>query len=1424
MFDNEYQNQLHPYLDSICQEYAQWWEFYTLTDVVGKQRDKQKQGPPLLDLMVQTVEQQQEEREEGKEKIERLAVIEGLHKYAPNHVLLVGRPGSGKSTALVRLLLEEAERGRRGDGETGRWGIRIPVLVELRYYQHSVLERVKAFLLKHQPNLDVDEEILKQWLHQGRLLLLLDGFNELPSEEARQQVRVFRQDYPNTPMVFTTRDLGVGGDLNITKKLEMQPLTEAQMRRFVCAYLPQQGEQMLKQLGSRLREFGETPLLLWMLCSVFANNSHQIPANLGSVFRRFTEIYDYQLKQGVCTYRESRDWWQDLLQHLAWIMTQGKSKTELMVAIPRQEAKVKLTEFLRGKVASPDDDARRWLQDLLDYHLIQVDPGSNQIGFCHQLLLEYYTAENLLQQLASLSDQQLKWDYLNYLKWTEPLALMMELLEDQEQAVRVVKLALEVDWLLGARLAGEVKGKFQKETVGLVLGLPLPRLLKVELAGVTKSDKAIPELIKALEDSDVEVCRSAADALGKIGSDTAVPALINALEYSNSSNYHLRWNTVNALEKIGSDAAVPTLINALQYSDSDVRKRAAEALGEIGSDAAVPALINALQHSDSGVRKRAADALGKIGSDTAVSALINALEHSNSVVCWNAAEVLGKIGSDSTVPALINALQHSNFDVRQRVAEALGKIGSDAAVSVLINVLENSNDYVGYKAAEALGKIGSDAAVTALINALQHSNNSVYWRAVKALGEISSDAAVTALINALQHSNYKIGENAAEALGKIGSDAAVTALINTLKHSDPGVRKRAADALGKVGSNTAVSALINAVEYSDFYVRKRAAEVLGKIDSGAAITALINALEHSNYLVAWKAAEALGKIGSGTAITALINALEYSNSGVRKGVAEALGKIGSDAAVTALINALEHSNSSVRKRVAEALEKVSSDVAVTALINALEHSNSSVRKRVAEVLGKISSDAAVTALINALEHSNDYAGWKAANALGKIGSDAAVTALINVLEHSNDYAGWKAANALGKIGSDAAVTALINVLEHSNDYAGWKAANALGKIGSYTAIPQLIKKLQDNSFATANRGDTLNEFLNVLKTIQERCQYYRPTPKLTMPNSLSHNYTLLIGVGESAYPQWSLPVTVKDTLALKSLLTDPNLCGYVDDEQHLRLLNDAIATKESILSNLNWLQQQAAADSEATVLVYYSGHGWLDNATGKYYLIPHDVEPFDIPNSALPADTFTEVLQQIPAQRLLVIIDSCHAAGMATAKNGQTKLKLPGNFLPTALPKELIDKLKQGTGRAVFTSSTGEQQSWIRPDDTMSIYTFHFLEALQGAGNQPGDQVVTVSNLMNYLGKTVPDSAKQLCQAEQTPFFDFATEDFPVALLHGGKGMPQQGWDKVKAEAQERISQIGDISGDKNKVNVGDRNTKISIGTAGDIKIGDISS
>ncbi|MEB3219666.1 MAG: NTPase (NACHT family), partial [Nostocales cyanobacterium 94392] len=154
------------YLQSIRDTYAQWWNCYTITDVVGKQRHEQKgrsatlSRSPLFDcgLMEEKVKQQQEE------KTERLTVIEGLRKYAVNHVLLIGRPGSGKSTALLRVLLESAEvviarEAERNDAisTTSGENQQIPILVELRFYQISIIDLIRDFLKRHQLRLEINE-------------------------------------------------------------------------------------------------------------------------------------------------------------------------------------------------------------------------------------------------------------------------------------------------------------------------------------------------------------------------------------------------------------------------------------------------------------------------------------------------------------------------------------------------------------------------------------------------------------------------------------------------------------------------------------------------------------------------------------------------------------------------------------------------------------------------------------------------------------------------------------------------------------------------------------------------------------------------------------------------------------------------------------------------------------------------------------------------------------------------------------------------------------------------------------------------------------------------------------------------------------------------------------------------------------------
>ena len=299
-----------------------------------------------------------------------------------------------------------------------------------------------------------------------------------------------------------------------------------------------------------------------------------------------------------------------------------------------------------------------------------------------------------------------------------------------------------------------------------------------------------------------------------------------------------------------------------------------------------------------------------------------------------------------------------------------------------------------------------------------------------------------------------------------------------------------------------------------------------------------------------------------------------------------------------------------------------------------------------------------------------------------------------------------------------------------------------------------------------------------------------------MTELFNQGYALLIGVGECAYQPLSLPVTVKDTKAIYTALIDPELCAYPNDREHIRVLNNKEATRSRILEGLKWLKEKAEIEPEATIFVYYSGHGWLNRDDNSFYLIQHDVKPAKLAATALSGRAFTEALREIQAERLLVVIDSCHAAGMATSKDAEEIARADAElfeefeyFQRIAPSKGVIDAIKQGKGRVVFTSSKGDQVSWVK-DDSCSVYTYHLLEALQGAGNQAGDREIKVSNLMNHLSKAVPETARKLYGAEQTPHFDMDAGDFIIANLRGGKGLPEIGWEEVKPEATQKINQI----------------------------------
>ena len=194
----------------------------------------------------------------------------------------------------------------------------------------------------------------------------------------------------------------------------------------------------------------------------------------------------------------------------------------------------------------------------------------------------------------------------------------------------------------------------------------------------------IQKHIEELKDSDQEVCKRAAEALGEIGDPAAVPALTEAIQ---TKNNEVGTAAVKALRNLGLEGftvyakALGGTIDQLQNTKNEfVRRSAAEGLGEIGDPAAVPFLIKALKDKDMVVRSLALYSLGKIGDPAAVPALIKALKvkANEPDVRRFAVETLGEIGDPAAVPALIKAVKDKDEEVRKAAAHALKKLqGND---------------------------------------------------------------------------------------------------------------------------------------------------------------------------------------------------------------------------------------------------------------------------------------------------------------------------------------------------------------------------------------------------------------------------------------------------------------------------------------------------------------------------------------------------------------------------------------------------------------------------------------------------------------------------------------------------------------------------------------------------------------------------
>ncbi len=828
-------HQLQQYLESACERGQAWWRRYArfikeIDDATWFE----------FGLKVKKVESKRRE-ETDKQENQSKPVLAALNEYSNVPVLVIGSPGAGKSTLLAKALFDRANRALNDSTAP------IPVLIELKSYGESGLwGLIQAALEVYDLYIGVAE--IKQLVADKRLLLLADGVNELPEEKARLELATFCRK--QIPMIFTTRDLG--GDLGIEQKLEIQPLRADDVEVFLRDRLPGHDQKRVQELCDRVRDFGQTPLMVWMLYSVF-QGTDEMPTTRGEVYRVFTNLYAERAKEGI-PLEESRS----LMEKLAFEMMHSEKPTELRLEISERDAQ---------KLVGDE----KTLNHLLKYHLLerQGHPGNRRIRFCHQSLQEYYAAEALWQKLPDISDYTLKRDYLNYLKWTEAIALLLGLPEiTHERAVQIVRLALEADWRLGARLAGEVQPKFQEKTIGIVSALKIPDWLKMELWGEMRSEVLVPGLLKTLENGNCNTIQKAAYVLEKHNYVKAIPALLNAINHP-SLDFYASYNVATNTGKLSSGDGIPILLNALKDLDISARLSAVNSLGVDRSDLLVellPVFLELLQDENLDIRRTIAEALK------------------------NATEQESDIRLKTIVPELLQAVNDPDLDVFLAVTGALGNLGSTDAILGLVRALKNPDECVRARAAMGLGNLGSTEAIPDLCQALKEQDALVRDCAAGALDDINRRVVTNSRVQ-----TTPIQELIWEIANPFGAS----------------VDERVINILEEVNTfPEAVPYLIKALEDPEKDLRRDAAEVLGKMVSRGMIPnsfkfvedGLLKLVTDPYSSVRGSVVEALGELRSIKAIPSLLKLLlEDSHAPVRRSVALALGKIGAEEGISELM-------------------------------------------------------------------------------------------------------------------------------------------------------------------------------------------------------------------------------------------------------------------------------------------------------------------------------------------------------------------------------------------------------------------------------------------------------------------------------------------------------------------------------------------
>ncbi len=239
-------------------------------------------------------------------------------------------------------------------------------------------------------------------------------------------------------------------------------------------------------------------------------------------------------------------------------------------------------------------------------------------------------------------------------------------------------------------------------------------------------------------------------------------------------------------------------------------------------------------------------------------------------------------------------------------------------------------------------------------------------------------------------------------------------------------------------------------------------------------------------------------------------------------------------------------------------------------------------------------------------------------------------------------------------------------------------------------------------------------------------------------------HALVIGIDEYEFMS-PLQTAVNDAESIHELLTERF-------DFRVRYLPNP--TRNEILETLNTLRKELTETDN--LLIYYAGHGTLEEVNDRGYWLPRDAKPDDNTNW-IPNYQLTDLLNIMSARHILVISDSCYSGTItrssATAlRSGRTRDQLAADYA----------MMNEKRSRTALTSG-GLQPVLDQGRDGHSVFASALLDALNDV-----EQVVDAQSLLLQIRSRVAQSAYDRERFEQVPTYgpiNFARHEFGEFLF-----------------------------------------------------------